>query len=278
MKPSTLIKGLLLGALLGFAYYPTFVWMADRWMASDSYYAHGFLIPLVSLFWIYTKRDAIRQAERETDPRGLIVLLAGVGLQAVSFFLRFYFLSAFSFVITLLGLVLYLTGRNVFRQIWFPILFLAFMIPLPLLVIAQVTLKLKFFVSEIATWLINQTKIEAVRQGSYIYMPNSVLVVGDPCSGLRSFLAFLTLGFIFAYDPKLSFWKKAVVVTSGLPLAIASNVIRVVFLGFFGEIYGMEHTGPGQLPHDLSGIVVFVVAFICFMEIRKKLGAFNVSK
>jgi exosortase len=138
-------------------------------------------------------------------------------------------------------------------------------------VIAQVTLKLKFFVSAAATMAINAMGIHAVQQGSYIYTNHSILIVGDPCSGLRSFLAFLTLGFVFAYDEKLNFTKRSLIVFTGLPLAIISNICRVIFLTLVGEIYGMQYTGPGALPHDISGIAVFVIAFLVFMVLKQKL-------
>jgi len=274
IKP--LLKFGLLAALLGYVYFPTFLWMVDRWSARDSYYGHGFLIPLVSLFWIFQKRKALHSAPKETGKAGFAVLLAGGLIQVASSFLRIYFLSAMSFVIILLGAVYYLYGKKVFREVWFPVAFLLLMIPLPLLAISEITLKMKFFVSEISTYLINSTGIEAIRQGSYIYMPHSVLLVGDPCSGLRSFLAFLCLGLVFAYDKKLRFWQKSVLVSVGLPLAVSSNVVRVWFLGLVAEIYGMQHTGPGSIPHDAGGVAVFVMAFLVFLLIRKKMESLNV--
>lgn len=275
---AVLAKIAIVAALLAYIYYPTFVWMVDRWMTRDSYYGHGFLIPLVSLYWIFQKLEKIKQQSHSGEKAGLILLAAGIALQVFGFYLHFYFISAFSFVLVLLGLAHYLLGKKAFGSIWFPIAFLFLMIPLPLLVIAQVTLKMKFFVSAIATGLVNAMNVHAVQQGSYIYTPNAVLVVGDPCSGLRSFLAFLTLGFVFAYDEKLNFWKKAVLVVSGLPLAIASNVLRVTFLTLCGEIYGMEYTGPGAWPHDISGFAVFLIAFLAFMAIRHKLELIHAKK
>ena len=143
------------------------------------------------------------------------------------------------------------------------------MVPLPLLVISQTTLQMKFFVSEISTFLISSTGIPAVREGSYIHTPHAAMLVGDPCSGLRSLLAFLCLGLVFAYESKTAFWKKILLVAAGLPLALASNVIRVYALGVLGEIYGMQFT-VGAV-HDASGIAVFVLAFLSFLILKIKL-------
>ncbi len=269
LQNSDYLKLLSLLPLLAFAYYPTFVWMVERWMARDSYYAHGFLIPVVMLYWLFKKRKTLASIPAEFNGAGIGLLIFGVLLHVASSVFRIYFVSAFSFVFVLLGITLALFGKKIFREVWFPICFLFLMIPLPLLIISQTTLKMKFFVSEISAHLINASNIRAVREGSYIMTPNNLLLVGDPCSGLRSFLAFICLGFVFAYEGKLAVWKRILLVFSGLPLAILSNVIRVYSLGMLGEIYGSKAI-EGKV-HDASGIVVFVLAFGTFMYLRKKL-------
>lgn len=267
---------LLIIGLLAYTFYPTFAWMVDRWMARDSYYAHGFLIPLVSIYWIWKKRKELSSFTREREPFGLVILLVGAFIQLVSSVLRIYFLSAFSLVIILFGAVLFLFGRSITRAVWFPIVFLVLMIPLPLLVISEVTLRMKFFVSEASTYFLNFIGVKAIREGSYIYTPHAVCLVGDPCSGLRSFLAFLCLGFVFAYGSRLTFWKKMVLVVSGFPLAIVSNVVRVFAMSLLGEIYGMDFVTK-KVVHDGGGILAFVIALACFMLLKQGLEGHRVQ-
>lgn len=49
----------MLAGLTVIAYIPTFIWMVDRWSVADTYYSHGFLVPLISLFIVWTKRDKL---------------------------------------------------------------------------------------------------------------------------------------------------------------------------------------------------------------------------
>ncbi len=261
--------------LLLYVYHPAFVWMYDRWTARDSYYAHGFLIPLIVLYWIWKKKSELASTERRVEWGALPVVLTAVLIQAVSAIFRVYFASCFSFVTLVLAGVLFLLGRKVFQAIWYPLAFLYLMIPLPLLVISEVTLKMKFFVTEIAAFLLPYVGVKAVREGSYIYTPHTAVLVGDPCSGLRSFLAFLCLGLIFVYGAKMPPWKKAVLVTAGIPLAILSNVVRVFSLSFLSEIYGTD-TIIETWFHDFSGYAVFLAAFAAFLWLRKKLEAKSV--
>ena len=262
-------------SILAFVYYPTFLWMVDRWMARDSYYGHGFFIPLISLYWIYKGRGEWAALEKKTDGRGLVFLILGIFLQFVSSVLRIYFLSAISLIFILLGAILFLFGEKVFRKFWFPVFFLFLMIPLPLLLISDITLKMKFLVSEITAACLRGIGIPTVREGSYLYMHRSSILVGDPCSGLRSFLAFLCLGLVFAYGSRLKGWKRFMVALSGLPIALLSNIGRVFFLALLSEIYGIEVIhGP---VHDISGFLAFGFAMILFLALRKKLENFKIG-
>ncbi len=100
---SDLAKWLILGGLLAYIYYPTFLWMIDRWSARDSYFAHGFIIPFVSLFWIYQKRNVLALVEKKSEVVGLLILLFAAAVQIFSSLFRVYFISAFSFVFLILG-------------------------------------------------------------------------------------------------------------------------------------------------------------------------------
>jgi len=257
-----------LGILI-YGYYPTFVWMADRWLARDSYFGHGILIPFISLYWVLRKRKECSTLSKNSEPWGLLILLAGVGLQIFSSVLQVYFLSAISLVWILLGAVLFLFGRRVLKQVWFPICFLLLMVPFPILFISEITLKLKFFVTEISVFCLKSMGIHATREGSYLYMPHSYLIVGDPCSGLRSLLAFLILGLVFSYGSGLNGWRRAIVVASGFPLALVSNIGRVLFLALVSEIYGMNWAHG--VVHDASGVAAFLFAIAIFLAIRRKL-------
>src|SRR3989338_10492629 len=67
----------ILAVLLVYTFYPTFVWMVDRWLAKDSYFSHGFLAPLVTLYWLYKQRIQLTQTEARSEKWGLAIMIAG---------------------------------------------------------------------------------------------------------------------------------------------------------------------------------------------------------
>ena len=257
-KTSQIIIFLFCILLLIISYIPMFGWMFNRWTASESYYSHGFLIPLISLFFIWQYRDKLKKIEILNSKIGILLIISGLFIHIISASLRVYFVSGFSFVLVLYGLILYFFGKNIMKTIIFPVLFLITMIPLPLVLVGNLTVKFKLFVAQISTFLLSFIGFEAIRDGSIIRIKESVLLVGAPCSGLRSLVSLLTLGLLFAYIIKTSFIKKTILFLSSIPIAFISNICRVMLLTIVNYIYG----GKFALGffHDFSGYLLYVFA------------------
>jgi exosortase len=257
-------------ALVLLAYTPTFLWMWDRWFARDSYYSHGILIPFISFYLIWNKKDELKRIPRESSPWGFYIFLLGVLLHLLSAAFRVYFSSGFSLIVMLLGLVLHFFGRRVLNHVLFPIIFLAFMVPLPIVTIAQISFKLKLFAAQLATAILNNNlRIPCFQDGSTIRLQHTQVIVDDVCSGLRSLISLTALGSIFAYWIKGGFVKKSIVFLATIPIAVVTNAMRIVFLAAVSEIWGAQYA-TGFL-HDLSGFIVFAGAFILLFFIVKLL-------
>jgi exosortase len=260
-------KEIVTALLLFIASLPTILWMWDRWFAVDSYYGHGILVPIVSLFLIWKKKEALKRIPPQPSPWGFRLFVLGIMLYWASALLHVYFTSGFSLLIVTAGLVLHFYGEKTFREIRFPLLFLVFMIPLPLIVVAFICFKLKIIAAQSATFMLNVIGFPAVQQSSIIKLSHSYVLVEDSCGGLRSLISLTALGSIFAYRLKLRLFKKILLFLSAIPIAVITNACRIVFLSAVGEIWGTQYT-QGFL-HDLSGYLVFVFAFLLLFAVKK---------
>ncbi len=269
MKRQDLIKLSALVGLTLLAYIPTFIWMFDRWNAKDSYYSHGLLVPLVSVFVVWLKRERLSKISLKPTNFGWVFFTLGILMHAVSALLRVYFSSAFSLLFVIVGLVLLFLGTKFLRELAFPIIFLIFMIPLPLVVIANVSFKLKIFAAQVSTVIINKMGIPAIRDGSIIKTANSYLIVEDPCSGIRSLISLIALGALMAYFSNISRIKRGILFLSSIPIAIATNIIRIVALSLVSEMYGAK-LATGAF-HTAMGVLVFVFAFAGLALVNKML-------
>jgi len=262
-------KFLVISGLFLLTYVPTFIWMWDRWFARDSYYSHGILIPFVTGFLIWQDRAELAAIKSKPSPWGLVLIIAGLFVHIISSLFRVYFSSGFSILIVLFGIVLYFFGVKVTRKILFPLAFLAFMMPLPLVIITNISIKMKFLAAQIAETILNSMGLMAVRDGSVIKMRHAYVIVDDICSGLRSLISLTALGSIFAYWMKGPMLKRILLFLSTIPIAIITNVARIIFLASISEIWGAE-VASGFL-HDLSGFMVFALAFALLFAVGRLL-------
>ena len=266
---STIIYPSVIALLVLILFIPIYKGLFERFTARDSYYSHGFLIPFISLFLVWRRRKILKTLPVKPCGVGLFVLAGGVIIYLISLALKINFSSYFAIPIIINGIVLYAGGKKITKELLFPIWFLVFMLPLPKVLIIGVAYKLKSIVGEWAAFAVGKMGIEAKRVGSTIHYPGGFLLIGDPCSGLRSLISFLALGALFTQFTDVSLWKKNVVFLFTIPIALFSNFLRVISLVVLSYIYG-EGITKG-FAHDFSGIMVFIIGFLCFLGVIKLL-------
>ncbi len=263
---SFLIAGLVIAC-----YYPTFLWMKDRFLEPESYYTHGFLLPFISLFLIWQKKEKIRALPIIPSKRGFTLFLAGLFIHIFSLFFKINFLSGFSLIAVIFGLAIYFFGGKITRELSFPILFLIFAIPLPSGLTIALAFNMKLWATTLSVMAARAVAIPAIQAGSEIILPNTSLTVGYACSGLRSLISLIAMAILFAYFLRTSLLKGFILLLSVIPLAIISNLLRLFLLIFIAYIYGSEAATTEPL-HTLLGLSVFVIAFLGLLWIGKALA------
>jgi exosortase/archaeosortase family protein len=98
----------------------------------------------------------------------------------------------------------------------------------------------------------------------------TIFVIGEPCSGLRTMIALFALAAIFAYFIEGSSWKRYAIFISAIPIAIVANISRVVLILFIAYYYGQE-TAMAFF-HDASSLFLYLMAVILLIIISRFLG------
>ncbi len=268
-KQGTLIKFVIIFILLVITYLPTFKWMIERFEGAESYYSHGYLVPFITLGLIYWKREKLKQLKAASSGIDLLLIAAALLTHAAGLILKIGFVSGASLLMALFGLSLYLGGAAITKELFFPVSFLIFMVPMPRMLTIHISFKMKLLAAQAGTVLINWLGITAVRHGSIVHLPNTSLTIGSPCSGLRSLIALCGLGALFAYVADLPRFKKAILFLASIPLAFGANILRITMLLWVARKYGHE-VATGKF-HDYSGMFVFVFALAGLILINKAL-------
>lgn len=255
------VRLVILAALLVLTasiYDSVLVEMAAQWWDNPDY-SHGMLVPLVSLFYIWEKRTQFMRSVMSPDYRGLLLLLAGLGLLSLGNAGSEYFLMRLSLIMTIAGLVAVIFGTEALLTLRFPIGFLVFMIPLPAIIFNAVAFPLQLFAAQTAAFCLKVAQIPVLREGNLIYLASSSMDVTEACSGIRSLMSLMALGTLFAYITQKRTWKRVLMVFSTLPIAILANASRVTGTGLLAQFVG-EEAAQGFY-HTFTGWLVFIFAF-----------------
>lgn len=264
-RGSILLASLLIGIFFVIIYFPNFCWLVDKWRAPQSYYSHGFIVPFVSLYLIWRKRDTLCGISLRVSKKGLWIIIFAILMQWFSVLWRINFTSSLSMLILISGLVLYIFGGRVFREVSFPIFFLIFMIPLPLVAQTAVIFKMKLFATASSVRILNLLGVTAIQEGSTIHFVNDSLIVGNPCSGLRSLISMLAFTSLVIYLLPINLSGKMFLFVVSVPVALLINIFRIVSLGLVTNRWnarvatGLFHTVVGFLIFVAGVLFVFLV-------------------
>lgn len=265
------IKLAFLALMIGWLYHPTLSWLYGIYSAPDSYYSHGILIPLICAFLVWQKRLKLESIPISSSNTGMAIFIIAMILQVGSIILEVYLISAVSFLLMLAGLVLYLFGKKIFREIIFPYFFLLFMVPIPMSIINYVSFPMRSLATSSVVATLKTSGLPVMQKGFEIIFPRSTLLVDTPCSGMRSLITFLALGALFAYFLNASKKNKLVLFAMAFPVAFICNYLRILLLSFVTFVYGAK-IATETFIHGFSGIMVFVLGFVFLMSLGRVLS------
>ena len=256
---------LLIGLIVGF-YYNTINWLIDSWI-NNSYYSHGFFVPIISIYIIMRMRKELSNIERKQSQTGIILFISGIIFYSIAYLSTIKFLSGLSIILTIFGVILYLYGQEFVKKISFPILFLLLAIPVPIIDLIASPVQTISAVS--SSGLGNFLGIPVQREGFVLNMPTGKFEVALECGGLRSIISLLTIAIIYAFILEGSLLMKSVITLSSIPLAMIGNILRITSL-IVANKYGQETVL--NYFHDFSSLLLFTIALIGLFLVGRSFG------
>lgn len=234
-------------------------------------WGHAYMVPLISLFEIYRRRDAFVSAVRTSFWPALAVVVMGV-VMYVFFIIGFsnHMFQGVALVLTLAGLCLLTLGPKLFGFLVFPLLYLLFAVTISESVMNTVTYRLQDIAAQGAWVTLNMIGIDTDLTGNVLTPHDSTgkaiepLNVAEACSGMRMVIAFLALSVAVGWFGCRYWWQRAALFMLGVPTAVFMNVIRVTVLGI-AALYNPDlSTGAS---HMFIGNILLFVAFFLFMGV-----------
>ena len=144
-------------------------------------FSHGFLIPIVSFYFVYERRKQLSALSPSTAWGGFGLIVFGIFLLLLGNLATEFFTMRFSMLVVLGGIVLFLLGKEFSKTLLFPIAFLIFMIPIPSVLMDRITFPMQLFASSVAAKSLYLIGIPALREGNIIQLANTSLEVAEAC-------------------------------------------------------------------------------------------------
>ncbi len=244
--------------------------------ARDPNFEHGIFVPFFALFVLWQDRKRLRAIAPAPSWTGLALLAVGLLMLILGELGAENFLSRTSLLVLLAGLVILFQGWTFFRAVLFPWAVLLLMIPIPALILQQVTFPLQMLAAKLATALLQLVQVPVLREGNVIVLASMPLDVAEACSGIRSLLTLVTLAIIYGYLMETRNWMRVVLAVSAVPIAVVANSFRI-----FGTGLLVQYWDPDKAEgffHSFSGWLIFVVALVLLFALHRALSNIFVDK
>jgi exosortase len=232
--------------------------------------SHGVFVPFLSAFFLWTKRETLRELEPRYDYLGIPVII--VGALFGIFYAGAFQVRLLSFLALASGLIILIVGRNAFKEVAFPVLFLIAMIPIPegfYVHLADLVRDITFAGS---SWLISLFGITYHKKGLLIHLPNAVLSIATGCSGIRYLVSYFVFGIAYAYLYREGSKSRLLIVLSTIPISLAASVCRLTAIFTLTYMFGPRMAE--YWPHVFIswsvflGVLILTVALDLYLHAR----------
>ena len=193
------------------------------WWISPTY-SHCFLIAPIVCWLIWEKRAALGALAPSLYPKALLVMpLLALGwwmgqLAAINE------VQQYAVVGLIQALIVALLGIGVIRLIWFPVLYLLFLVPTGEYLIVP----MQNFATHFVDVSLNILGIPHYTEGTSFELTNGRFEIAEACAGLRFLIATVTLGVLFSYMMFRKIYKTALFLVACVAVPLIGNGLRCV--------------------------------------------------
>jgi exosortase len=251
--------------VLGLAYLPNFRDLHSTW-TTDPNYTHGYLVIPIALVILWRR---LSDTQAEPSPTaipapwwGWVLLSAVLALRAIAYERNWQWVETATLLPAIACLTWTFGSWPLLRRAWPAIAFLVFMLPLPPTVNDSIALPLQRIAATGSCFLLQLSGFWAIQEGNVINLRTlhgmEPLDVALACNGLRMLMTMAaTVAATIILIP-LPTWKRITLLVSAVPIALVSNMIRIVTTGLC--YYWLTGPHAKEWAHDVSGWLMMPVA------------------
>jgi exosortase D (VPLPA-CTERM-specific) len=226
-----------------------------RWDSEDNSYAY--LIVPVFIFLLWEKRPVFHFGEFSWNLWGLVVVALSILVMVAGELGSMETLLFVGIWGCIVGVLFILYGLRL-AKLWFPVLILVFIVPLPPFINRLLTFNFKMAASSLSVMMLRLTGVSVFQTGNIIDLGITQLQVVDACSGLRYFVSLVLIGLLVSHFFCRRLWQKGLLLLLVMPVSIVVTSFRI-FVTAKLHLWGYPELAE-NLFHDLAGLVIFMLA------------------
>src|SRR5580693_847572 len=170
----SIAEAIVLGGLLLWLYFSTLAHLVAQWW-HDPNFSHGFFVPLFSAFVVWQERQRFAQLAPQPSRLGFVLLCSALFFLVVGQMGAELFIARSSLLLLLGGIVVLFFGWAALRAAFFPWAFLLLMIPIPNILLNQITFPLQLLASRLAGGVLSLVGVPVLREGNVINLSTMAL-------------------------------------------------------------------------------------------------------
>ena len=256
-------------ALLGLVSHTVLAQWLVAYLEPNSFYVYGPAIPPLVLLMLWHRRDSLRAVPKSPAYAALPAVMASFGLMLLGIKHELLAVSSLGLLCSVWSSVWLMLGGRFFRAAVFPLLFLAWMAPLPGPLLHEATFGSQQLSTALTNSFLHVLQFPTNLHGNVITLDSFSLFVEEPCSGFMLLLTLLVISSAFAWLADGPQARRLVLFALSLPLAIADNVFRLTLLAVVGDSFGAR---TEHLIHDPSGLAVVGLGLMILFWIARRMG------
>ncbi|MBZ0220445.1 MAG: exosortase W [Candidatus Methylomirabilis sp.] len=246
-----------LAVLFALAYGGAISHMVRTWSTSNTY-SHGFLVPFISLYFIWKKRGSLSSLpSRPSLVAGPVAVAATSILLAAGHVSSLVIVQQISIVLAIPGLVLMLMGWSFLRALALPLSYLLLMVPALDVLIERIQFPFQLLTARMAAEFLQLFNFPVYLNRQFIEMPNITLEVARACSGVQYLVAIIALAIPLAYLNHTG-RTRLLLLALAVVIGIVTNWFRVILIALWSYAGGEVLHGP---MHVFQGLFVAVAGF-----------------
>lgn len=249
--------------LVAYVYWETLGGMAEIWRRSETY-THGFVVPLISAWLIWQKRDALAGMTPHITlwPAAIVAVFSLAWLMGELTAINA--LTQFSSVAIIVFATIALLGTPISRKLAFPLGFLFFAVPIGEFLLPN----LMEWTADFTVSALRLSNIPVYREGQNFVIPSGSWSVVEACSGIRYMIASVTVGTLYAYLTYTSFKRRLIFVLVSFLVPLVANWVRAYMIVMLGHLSG--NTVAVGVDHLIYGWIFFGVVIAIMFAIGSR--------